>query len=210
MALVNPQRFPTYQGTYSFRIPIRKLPPKITDKEVLARFVQVFFSGWAMTPERWFLCTARKSWTNLSALHPSPIQPKTKSEKPIWDLSSLSPTAWPLPLGTYLFGMLLLSDCSGFSEAERQGFWSATHDFPRSGFVFAEFARGSGRSNLAYSHRFVMKRTLSLDCEQEREASFEVSFSSLVVDPLRGSPLPSPVAWFQVLSSINIRAILRM
>ncbi|OJJ66090.1 hypothetical protein ASPBRDRAFT_201195 [Aspergillus brasiliensis CBS 101740] len=214
MSLVNPQGFPTHQGTYSLRIPIRELTPNITDEEVLARFIQGFFSRWAMTPERWLLCAARKSWTDLSGLHLSPTESATKSEKPIWKLSSLNPNAWPLPLGTYIFGMFLLVDCSGVSEAERQRFASATRDFPRSRVVFAEFAGGSDRSNLAYTHRFEVRRQLAQDGEQEREASVDISFSSVVVDPLDGRPLPGPVAWFHVVYSKflfadGIREVLR-
>lgn len=136
-----------------------------------------------------------------SSLHPSPIQSETERGRPIWNLSPLSRTASPLPLGKYLFGMFLLLDSSGISETQYRSVFPATRDFPRPEIVFVEFAGSSDRSNPANTHRFEVERQTALDNEQRREVTIGISLSSLVVDPLCGSPLPGPVAWFHVLYS---------
>jgi hypothetical protein len=51
-SIVNPRNFKTAQDSLTLRIPERRLPPTITDEEILARFSKGFFGGWVFWPEK--------------------------------------------------------------------------------------------------------------------------------------------------------------
>ncbi|KAI3332138.1 hypothetical protein HD806DRAFT_518941 [Xylariaceae sp. AK1471] len=181
VALMNPLGHPAQQqDSYTLRIPVHKLQRGISDEEILARFTYGHYGGWVLTPERWLLRIFKPSITHISALDEGGSLPQLSLTPTIW---SLTRTGLP-PLGSRLFGVFLLLDCSVANPQER-GQKHSSAPSHRSDHVFAEFVAGSDKSAFAVSQRFEIARQQSGTNDETNEC-VTITASHLLCNPLGG------------------------
>ncbi|KAH6892412.1 hypothetical protein B0T10DRAFT_483744 [Thelonectria olida] len=146
----------------------------LSDETLLAKFVQGFFGGVVISPERMTLQTL-----GLNLVHFSQAQIPAKAPSPIWRKNQLSDTALP-PLHSVLYGVFQVLDLQLTTEDDSEGRKGDTESH-------IDFGFGSDQVGFAGAHRFSVVRPKK-DPNSDVE-TVQIHYHSTACNPKTNKPM---------------------
>ncbi|KAF1845097.1 uncharacterized protein K460DRAFT_405372 [Cucurbitaria berberidis CBS 394.84] len=172
---VNPNGHVTITDT---RFTTLELPNRLSDEQILARFVKGFFGGYVFGPESGVLRAVGKDLMRFERLKDIPVSSY------IWAQSALSRETVP-PLHSVLFGVFRVADCHFQSPGDEK-----YPELSQGGsYSYIDVAFGSEKGPIAGVHRFSVTRDGRVKEDGGKNESVTIEFAHVGCNPKENKPL---------------------